>query len=176
MPDLTDNGQTDPSTPVRTGIDRLGGACGRHNRMNGKTPGHRESTVLAFGPDAGRVGWRPAGRGTRWQSNILFHPERLAPDSGHGHRATAAGPDDLAPPGDLGTPENLGPYGDTGPPVDLGPPEEKDPDLDLDDDRSNPTIIVHHRPFPIRAITPIAPIDPLSGAEQILARLLAQAA
>ena len=109
MPDWTDGGVTD--------IDRLGGACGRHNRMNGTTPGHWESTVLTFGPDAGRVGWRPVGRGTRWQSNIMFHPERLAPerpapDPGHGHPTTAAEPDDPATreevvgsPGDIGPPD-----------------------------------------------------------------------
>ncbi|WP_159067467.1 HNH endonuclease signature motif containing protein [Gordonia iterans] len=99
MPDWTDDGQTD--------IDRLGVACGRHNRMNGTTPGHWESTVLTFGPDAGHVGWRPVGRGTRWQSNIMFHPERLAPerpapDPGHGHPTAGAGPDDSGPPGDPG--------------------------------------------------------------------------
>ncbi|WP_448221622.1 hypothetical protein [Gordonia iterans] len=97
MPDWTDNGQTD--------IDRLGGACGRHNRMNGKTPGHWESTVLTFGPDAGRVGWRPVGRGTRWQSNIMFHPERLAPDLPAPRTATGpktGPPEDHRPPGDSG--------------------------------------------------------------------------
>ena len=98
MPDWTDGGVTDPSTPLRTGIDRLGGACGRHNRMNGKTPGHWESTVLTVGPDAGHVGWRPVGRGTPWQSNILFHPERLAPDPS---RLPAAGD----PPADTGPPD-----------------------------------------------------------------------
>ncbi|WP_159067447.1 DUF222 domain-containing protein [Gordonia iterans] len=112
MPDWTDDGVTDPSTPLRTGIDRLGGACGRHNRMNGKTAGHWESTVLTFGPDAGHVGWRPVGRGTPWQSNIMFHPERLAPDPGHSHPTTAAEPDDPATreevvgsPGDIGPPD-----------------------------------------------------------------------
>ncbi|WP_159067554.1 DUF222 domain-containing protein [Gordonia iterans] len=165
MPDWTDDGQTDPSTPLRTGIDRLGGACGRHNRMNGKTAGHWESTVLTFGPDAGHVGWRPVGRGTRWQSNIMFHPERLAPDPGHSHPTTAAGPDHPGPPDDTR------PLGDPGPPEDLGPPEEKD--LDRDDDRSTPTIIVRYRPSPIRVI---APVDPPSGAEQILARLFTRAA
>lgn len=104
MPDWTDDGVTD--------IDRLGGACGRHNRMNGKTAGHWESTVLTFGPDAGHVGWRPVGRGTPWQSNIMFHPERLAPDPGHSHPTTAAEPDDPATreevvgsPGDIGPPD-----------------------------------------------------------------------
>ncbi|WP_454166190.1 hypothetical protein [Gordonia iterans] len=133
--------------------------------MNGKTAGHWESTVLTFGPDAGRVGWRPVGRDSRWQSNILFHPERLAPDPGHSHPATAAGPDDPAPPrdagphGDLGPPETLGPYGDTGPPGD----EPSGP---------RPTMIVVHRPSPL---TGHGPPDPPSGAEQILTRLLAQA-
>ncbi|WP_234353854.1 DUF222 domain-containing protein [Gordonia iterans] len=62
--------------------------------------------------------------------------------------------------------------GDPGTPEDLGPPEEQDLDLDRDDDRSTPTIIVHYRPSPIRVI---APVDPPSGAEQILARLLTRA-
>ncbi len=96
MPDWSDDGQTD--------IDRLGGACGRHNRMNGKTAGHWESTVLTFGPDAGHVGWRPVGRGTRWQSNIMFHPERLAPDPA---RVPAADepPADTGPPGNIRMPD-----------------------------------------------------------------------
>ncbi|AVM02294.1 HNH endonuclease [Gordonia iterans] len=96
MPDWTDDGVTD--------IDRLGGACGRHNRMNGKTAGHWESTVLTFGPDSGRVGWRPVGRGTPWQSNIMFHPERLAPDPS---RIPAAGepPADTRPPGNTRMPD-----------------------------------------------------------------------
>ncbi|WP_448222668.1 hypothetical protein [Gordonia iterans] len=132
--------------------------------MNGKTAGHWESTVLTFGPDAGRVGWRPVGRGTPWQSNILFHPERLAPDPGHSHPTTTAEPDDPGPPDDTRPP------GDPGPPEDLGPPEEQD--LDRDDDRSTPTNIVRYRPSPIRVI---APVDPPSGAEQILARLLTRA-
>ncbi len=110
MPDWTDDGQTDPSTPLRTGIDRLGGACGRHNRMNGKTAGHWESTVLTFGPDAGRVGWRPVGRDLRWQSNIMFHPERLAPDPA---RVPAAG----EPTADTGPPDTTDSREDTdGPP------------------------------------------------------------
>ncbi|WP_159067499.1 HNH endonuclease signature motif containing protein [Gordonia iterans] len=96
MPDWTDGGITD--------IDRLGGACGRHNRMNGKTAGHWESTVLTFGPDAGRVGWRPVGRSLRWQSNIMFHPERLAPEPA---RVPAAGepPSDTGPPGNIRMPD-----------------------------------------------------------------------
>ncbi|WP_454162492.1 DUF222 domain-containing protein [Gordonia iterans] len=96
MPDWTDDGQTD--------IDRLGGACGRHNRMNGTTPGHWESTVLTFGPDAGHVGWRPVGHGTPWQSNIMFHPERLAPDPS---RIPAADepPADTGPPGNIRMPD-----------------------------------------------------------------------
>ena len=167
MPDWTDGGVTD--------IDRLGGACGRHNRMNGTTPGHWESTVLTVGPDAGHVGWRPVGRSTRWQSNIMFHPERLAPDPGHSHPTTATGPDDPRPddPGpadDTGPLGDLAPPGDSGPPEDLGPPEEQD--QDRDDHRSTPTIIVHYRPSPIRVI---APVDPPSGAEKVLARLLTRA-
>ncbi|AVL99525.1 HNH endonuclease [Gordonia iterans] len=96
MPDWSDDGVTD--------IDRLGGACGRHNRMNGTTPGHWESTVLTFGPDSGRVGWRPVGRDTPWQSNIMFHPERLAPDPS---RIPAAGepPADTRPPGNTRMPD-----------------------------------------------------------------------
>ncbi|WP_448223601.1 hypothetical protein [Gordonia iterans] len=168
--------------------------------MNGETAGHWESTVLTFGPDAGRVGWRPVGRDSRWQSNIPFHPERLAPDPGHSHPATAAGPDDPAPPrdagphGDLGPPETLGPYGDTGPPGDaeplgdLGPPDAALlGDTGSSDDAGSlgdtgppgdepsgprPTMIVVHRPSPL---TGHGPPDPPSGAEQILTRLLAQA-
>ncbi|WP_448222799.1 DUF222 domain-containing protein [Gordonia iterans] len=102
MPDWTDNGQTD--------IDRLGGACGRHNRMNGKTTGHWESTVLTFGPDAGHVGWRPVERDTPWQSNIMFHPERLAPDPA---RVPATG----EPTADTGPPDTTDSREDTnGPP------------------------------------------------------------
>ncbi|WP_422560798.1 hypothetical protein [Gordonia sp. (in: high G+C Gram-positive bacteria)] len=37
-----------------------------------------ESTVLTSGPDAGRVGWRPVGRGSPWLVNPIFHPEKLS--------------------------------------------------------------------------------------------------
>ncbi|MFT3662162.1 MAG: DUF222 domain-containing protein [Gordonia sp. (in: high G+C Gram-positive bacteria)] len=72
MPDWADGGPTD--------IDRLGAACGRHNRWNGKNPGRWESMVLGddAGANAGRVGWRPAGREGPWIVNPLFHPEKLA--------------------------------------------------------------------------------------------------
>ncbi|UQE73746.1 HNH endonuclease [Gordonia sp. PP30] len=69
MPDWQDGGPTD--------IDHLGGACGKHNRWNGKNPGEWESTVLTDGPDKGRVGWRPVGRAGPWIVNPLFHPDKL---------------------------------------------------------------------------------------------------
>ncbi|MEZ5211955.1 DUF222 domain-containing protein [Gordonia sp. (in: high G+C Gram-positive bacteria)] len=69
MPDWQDGGPTD--------ADHLGGACGTHNRWNGKQPGTWESTVLTDGPDKGRVGWRPAGRTGPWIINPLFHPDKL---------------------------------------------------------------------------------------------------
>ncbi|WP_454163526.1 hypothetical protein [Gordonia iterans] len=74
--------------------------------MNGTTPGHWESTVLTFGPDAGHVGWRPVGHGTPWQSNIMFHPERLAPDPA---RVPATG----EPPADTGPPDTTDSREDT---------------------------------------------------------------
>ncbi|WP_298446228.1 DUF222 domain-containing protein, partial [Gordonia sp. (in: high G+C Gram-positive bacteria)] len=69
MPDWQDGGPTD--------VDHLGGACGKHNRWNGKNPGEWESTVLTDGPDKGRVGWRPVGRAGPWIVNPLFHPDKL---------------------------------------------------------------------------------------------------
>ncbi|MEZ5211257.1 DUF222 domain-containing protein [Gordonia sp. (in: high G+C Gram-positive bacteria)] len=69
MPDWQDGGPTD--------IDHLGGACGTHNRWNGKQPGDWESTVLTDGPDKGRGGWRPVGRAGPWIVNPLFHPDKL---------------------------------------------------------------------------------------------------
>lgn len=69
MPDYADGAPTD--------IDHLGAACGDHNRWNGKQRGQWESTVLTTGPDAGRIGWRPAGRAGPWQTNPVFHPEKL---------------------------------------------------------------------------------------------------
>lgn len=78
MPDWAEGGVTD--------IDHLGGACGRHNRWSGRHRGQWENTVLpaqsaagAAATDAGRVGWRPAGREGPWQINPVFHPEKLAP-------------------------------------------------------------------------------------------------
>lgn len=80
MPDWQDGGPTD--------IDHLGGACGQHNRWNGKNPGDWESTVLTDGPDKGRVGWRPAGRAGPWIVNPLFHPDKLhfGPEAPTGER------------------------------------------------------------------------------------------
>ncbi|MEZ5212626.1 DUF222 domain-containing protein [Gordonia sp. (in: high G+C Gram-positive bacteria)] len=69
MPDWQHGGPTD--------ADHLGGACGTHNRWNGKQPGTWESTVLTDGPDKGRVGWRPTGRTGPWIINPLFHPDKL---------------------------------------------------------------------------------------------------
>lgn len=71
MPDYADGAPTD--------VDHLGAACGNHNRWNGKKPGQWESTVLGpdAGSDAGRVAWRPVGRGGDWIVNPLFHPEKL---------------------------------------------------------------------------------------------------
>ncbi|MCK0440913.1 HNH endonuclease [Gordonia alkaliphila] len=60
-----------------TDVDHLGAACGPHNRREGHSPGQWESTILADGPDAGRVAWRPAGRDAPWRVNPLHHPELL---------------------------------------------------------------------------------------------------
>ena len=56
-----------------TDITNLGAACGKHNRAEGSGPGKWETTLLADGADAGRVGWRPAGSDRRWQVNPLHH-------------------------------------------------------------------------------------------------------
>ncbi|NMO03339.1 DUF222 domain-containing protein [Gordonia sp. TBRC 11910] len=60
-PDWAKNGHTD--------IDKLGAACGRHNRMVGSRPGQWETRVLDAGPHSGRMGWRPAGSDGPWQVN-----------------------------------------------------------------------------------------------------------
>ncbi|MFC0315320.1 DUF222 domain-containing protein [Gordonia phosphorivorans] len=107
MPDWADGGYTD--------IDRLGGACGQHNRWSGHDDGQWESTVLTPGPpadgvtaaDAGRVAWRPAGRGGPWQINPIFHPDKLATD----HHVP-------------GVQNRLGP---TGEPPRIGPPQTGPP-------------------------------------------------
>lgn len=62
-----------------TDVDRLGAACGPHNRREGTAPGQWESAVLDYGPHAGRMGWRPAGTHGPWQVNPLHHPEVLIP-------------------------------------------------------------------------------------------------
>ncbi len=69
MPAWSDGGVTD--------VDRIGAACGGHNRREGHGPGQWESTILPGGPAAGRVAWRPAGTDAPWQVNPLHHPERL---------------------------------------------------------------------------------------------------
>ncbi|UQE76271.1 HNH endonuclease [Gordonia sp. PP30] len=68
-PEWQDGGTTD--------VDRLGGACGRHNRRHGKNSGQWETIVFTDGPNKGRVGWRPVGSGGPWIVNPLFHPDKL---------------------------------------------------------------------------------------------------
>ncbi|MFT4087395.1 MAG: DUF222 domain-containing protein [Gordonia sp. (in: high G+C Gram-positive bacteria)] len=97
MPDWQDGGPTD--------VDHLGGACGKHNRWAGKHRGQWESTVLTDGPNAGRVGWRPAGRDGPWQVNPIHHPDKLHPGAPPpvNHRMNAPTGDDpdrpVLPPG-----------------------------------------------------------------------------
>ena len=57
----------------RTDIDNLGGACGKHNRAEGSGAGKWTTTILADGPDAGRVAWRPSGSTRKWQVNPIHH-------------------------------------------------------------------------------------------------------
>ncbi|MFT4088521.1 MAG: DUF222 domain-containing protein [Gordonia sp. (in: high G+C Gram-positive bacteria)] len=96
-PDWQDGGPTD--------VDHLGGACGKHNRWAGKHRGQWESTVLTDGPNAGRVGWRPAGRDGPWQVNPIHHPDKLHPGAPPpvNHRMNAPTGDDpdrpVLPPG-----------------------------------------------------------------------------
>ena len=97
MPDWAAGGVTD--------IDRIGGACGGHNRWNGTQPGQWESTVLTDGPDTGRVGWRPVGRKGPWLVNPIFHPDKLGPHTpppqvNHGLGPHPHPPPDRLPPGD----------------------------------------------------------------------------
>ncbi|MFT4087376.1 MAG: DUF222 domain-containing protein [Gordonia sp. (in: high G+C Gram-positive bacteria)] len=73
MPDWQDGGPTD--------VDHLGGACGKHNRWAGKNRGQWQTTVIAEGFHAGRVGWKPVGRDGPWTVNPIFHPDKLAPGS-----------------------------------------------------------------------------------------------
>ena len=77
-----DGGQTD--------IVNLAGACGKHNRSEGKGPGKWETRIVPNGPNKGRVGWRPHGSARRLQVNRIHHvgqePEYLphSPPSGSG--------------------------------------------------------------------------------------------
>ncbi|WP_412475315.1 DUF222 domain-containing protein [Gordonia sp. LUNF6] len=57
----------------RTDIDALGAACGRHNRAVGTNRGQWETTILPDGPDAGRMGWRPATTDHPWRLNPVHH-------------------------------------------------------------------------------------------------------
>ncbi|GAC61951.1 hypothetical protein GSI01S_26_00180, partial [Gordonia sihwensis NBRC 108236] len=57
----------------RTDIDALGAACGRHNRAVGTNRGQWETTILPDGPDAGRMGWRPATTDQPWRLNPVHH-------------------------------------------------------------------------------------------------------
>ncbi|WP_312870807.1 HNH endonuclease [Gordonia asplenii] len=54
-----------------TDIDRLGAACGRHNRIVGTRAGQWETRILETGPHAGRMGWRLAGTDAPWQLNPI---------------------------------------------------------------------------------------------------------
>ncbi|MGO3325529.1 DUF222 domain-containing protein [Gordonia sp. (in: high G+C Gram-positive bacteria)] len=56
-----------------TDIDNLGGACGKHNRSEGSGAGKWTTAILADGPDAGRVAWRPYGSTRKWQVNPIHH-------------------------------------------------------------------------------------------------------
>ncbi|MFZ2510327.1 MAG: DUF222 domain-containing protein, partial [Gordonia sp. (in: high G+C Gram-positive bacteria)] len=98
MPDWADGGCTD--------IDRLGGACGKHNRWNGTQPGQWESTVLTTGPNTGRIGWRPVGRDGPWLVNPIFHPDKIATGH-HGAGLTTRMSDvsDTDPPGESAPPQ-----------------------------------------------------------------------
>ena len=100
MPDWAEGGVTD--------VDHLGGACGKHNRWNGRDAGQWESTILTDGPETGRVGWRPVGRpGDPWLVNPMFHPERLRPGqpvpdlNNRLGDIPATGHSDSGPPGDV---------------------------------------------------------------------------
>lgn len=81
----------------RTDIDRLGAACGGHNRWVGPRVGQWETDILRTGPNAGRMVWRPAGTRGPWQLNPAHRPDLLLDQPAHApphHDRTCAG----APP------------------------------------------------------------------------------
>ncbi|WP_084638052.1 HNH endonuclease signature motif containing protein [Gordonia shandongensis] len=89
MPDWQYGGSTD--------IDHLGAACGGHNRAASTGPARWDTEVLGSdaGPNAGRVGWKPAKRDIPPAVNPIHHadlPLRRPPPAAHppSPRASAA--------------------------------------------------------------------------------------
>ncbi|MFZ2511563.1 MAG: DUF222 domain-containing protein, partial [Gordonia sp. (in: high G+C Gram-positive bacteria)] len=67
----------------RTDIDTIGSCCGGHNRWVGPNVGQWETVILATGPNAGRMAWRPTGTQGPWELNPTHHPELLPQQGAH---------------------------------------------------------------------------------------------
>ncbi|GED96962.1 DUF222 domain-containing protein [Gordonia crocea] len=69
------HGQRDWADGGNTDINELAAACGTDNRNVGTRPGQWETTIIADGPDEGRVGWRLAGTDGPYRTNPVHHPQ-----------------------------------------------------------------------------------------------------